>query len=111
MVSNKKYSLDFAAYNATVFSCQRGDPHDQNVYMSHCWACRAMIDSRVNKIQDRHGYYLCKRCGHGARQGAGEPGDTCPVCGRPEMEKNPTHQRLFHCNNCDHTIVVPNIRK
>ena len=108
MISNKKYSMNFAAYNATVFDCAHGDGHDHNVYLSHCWACRTIIDSRDNRIQDKDGYYLCLQCGNGSRSGRINPGDICPQCGAVGMKQENQWNRIFQCARCKHTIIVPN---
>jgi len=105
MISNKKYSKNFAAYNATVFNCAHGDGHDHNVYLSHCWACRTIIDSRQNRIKDKDGYYLCLQCGSGSRQSQYNPGEICPQCGSGPMKQAPQWNRVFHCPRCSHTIA------
>ena len=111
MISNKKYSMNFAAYNATVFDCVHGKGHDHNVYLSHCWACRTMIDSRINRIQDKEGYYLCIECGNGSRYSRSNPGEICPQCGTSRMKQDDKWNRVFHCARCNHTITVPNIKR
>ena len=107
MISNKKYSKNFAAYNATVFDCANGEGHDHNVYLSHCWACRTIIDSRQNRIKDHDGYYLCLQCGSGSRQSQNNPGNICPQCGSSPMKQDTKWNRVFHCTRCSHTITVP----
>lgn len=107
MLSNFKYSKNLAAYNSTVFSCQCGDPTNQNVYLSHCWACRSIIDSR----QGNHridGYYLCLQCGSGPQTSTSyTQGDICPMCGGTHMGSIDSYDKNFQCQTCNHIINLP----
>ena len=105
LVANKKYSINLARYNSTVFSCQEGDKHDSNVYISHCWSCKKIIDSRESIIQDEQGYYICIHCGTGSQRSRHKPGDVCPKCGNVKgMQKK--HNNVMECLACGHEIEV-----
>lgn len=106
LVSNTKYSAkDIAVYNATVFYCKEGIGHDESVYISHCWACRRIIDSRKNRIQYNK-YYLCLECGSGPQKDSiFSQGDICPECGTKDMKI--ISQRIKTCGKCFRTINLP----
>lgn len=68
MIPNRKYSKHLAAYNQTIVSCSNREPnHDFNIYLSHCWACREIIDSRECIIRVEN-YYLCIHCASGRKK-------------------------------------------
>lgn len=102
MENNFEYSKVFTAvYRTTIASCREGFPHDQNVYLSHCWGCEAIIDSRESPIRVGH-FYLCHKCGSGPQGIDYKPGDICPKCGMSPM-KNEGY-RTYKCGECNHTI-------
>lgn len=105
LVSDTRYSKDFfAAYNATVFDCRNGHEHDQSVYLSHCWACREIIDSRENRFRSNR-YYLCLHCGSGKKHdNTFSQGDVCPKCGASNMQRS---DRTMTCSECSHIIKLP----
>lgn len=105
LISNKKYSKDKAAYNATIFSCEIGIGHDMNIYLNHCWACYKLIDSRESRFQDDDGYYICIHCGSGSRKRPYMQGTICPACGHKEMEL--LEGRKYKCLSCHHIIKIP----
>lgn len=106
LLSNKQYSKNLAVYNATVFYCNEGSSHDSNVYISHCWACREIIDSRSCKVKDSNGYYLCKRCGSGAKNSNYRQGSICPNCGLNNMHCVDGNRKHV-CDDCGHSIIIP----
>ena len=56
----------FAAFTSTVFKCENPDcsQHDIGVYLSHCWNCGEIIDSRDSRGKDG-GFYICAHCSSG----------------------------------------------
>jgi hypothetical protein len=95
MVSSNHYDeRRLAAYNAMVSRCitpgcsRNGESDTSNhVYLSHCWACGATIDSRDCR-QRVDGYRLCLRCGSGPQYSRTcHQGDICPSCGRRGMKQ------------------------
>lgn len=107
MVPNMKYAKHFAAYNMTIASCSKGEGHDKNIYLNHCWACTQIIDSRENVIQVEK-YFLCNQCGSGPQKSATyRQGDICPRDGHRPMKQNPNNPREFSCEQCGHSIYVP----
>ena len=116
-VSNLKYSKNLAVYNSTVFTCSdhldEGE-HDVNIYLSHCWACSQIVDSRVSRIQV-DGFYLCISCGSGPRNPTRYmQGTICPNCGKNsnsiKSEKNQYDERTKICLNCMHEFRIPGNR-
>ena len=79
----------FAIFTATTFSCRNEDCSDcgKEVYLSYCWHCGTIIDSRDNLVRIG-GYYSCLNCGAGYRDNdkaaspkyALVPGTICPSC-------------------------------
>lgn len=65
LLSNMKYAKNLARYNATVFYCP--DNHDEQIYISHCWSCHKIIDSRDCQNRDSGGFYVCTNCGSGSK--------------------------------------------
>ena len=65
LVSYMKYSKNLACYSSTVFYCPEG--HDNRIYISHCWNCHKVIDSRDCHEKDSNGYYICTKCGRGSK--------------------------------------------
>ena len=104
MLNNFEYSRDIAVYSSTVFSCDCGDPDNQNVYISHCWGCHKLIDSRIDRIR-KDGFYLCLRCGSGKKNVINNT--ICPCCGEDAMESISGSDRDFECLECNHTIRTP----
>ena len=110
MTPNSRYARNLAAYNATVFSCQAGSDHDNDIYLSHCWGCRRIIDSRESQIQIE-GYYLCVYCGSGPLESNDyTQGDICPKCGTPDMATG-SYDRGRTCRACHHSIQLPPTHK
>jgi len=104
MTPNYAYALNLAAYNSTVVSCLRGADHDHDVYLSHCWACGNIIDSREAK-ERVDGFYLCQQCGSGPQHDSTfRRGDRCPNCGTPGMIGT---DNLKICQTCRHQIRDP----
>lgn len=104
LLSNMKYSKNLAVYNSTVFYCQCGSKSNDSVYISHCWACREIIDSREgnNKVED---YYLCLYCGSGPKKSDHyRQGSKCPKC---SSQMNNIGHRVYQCLKCSHKIIVP----
>ena len=105
--SNKKYSKNLARYNATIFYCDQGEGHDNNVYISHCWSCRKLIDSRHDWISFQ-GYYICKQCGSGPQNSMTfTQGDICPNCGAKKMQPLGNFESDRICMECKHIIKMP----
>ena len=104
MLNNFEYSKNIAVYSSTVFSCDCGDPDNQNVYISHCWGCRKLIDSRKDRIQ-KGGFYLCLKCGSGKKGVINN--SLCPKCGSDDMISLSESGRDFQCCNCNHKIHTP----
>lgn len=109
MIPNYTYALNLlSAYRVTVFSCQQ-QGHDQNIYLSHCWACEGFIDSRESHLRVE-AYYLCLRCGSGPQRSEFyRQGDICPKCGAFELSE--TRTRIFKCEKCGHSIYLPPTHK
>lgn len=107
MIPNYQYARNLAVYNSTVASCQHGGSHDQNVYLSHCWACREIIDSRESTVRVE-GYYICIHCGSGPKHSLSyTQGNICPQCGTREMGVNPDDERIRICRSCSHSVRLP----
>ncbi|MGS7465497.1 cold shock domain-containing protein [Bacillus paranthracis] len=108
--SNLKYAKHLAVYNQTVFHCIHmfeTTPHDRETYISHCWSCKEIIDSR-DGFQRLEDYYLCVECGSGhMKSKTHTQGDICPNCGERHMQKSEHHRRGYKCRNCNHKIIVP----
>ena len=112
LISNKKYSKNLAAYNATVFNCKEEGNHDKNVYISHCWACREIIDSRENKQKYNNEMYLCLECGSGPiKSNDFTQGDICPKCGTRDMAYISDKYRKCINMECEHEIRIPPTHK
>ena len=107
LISDKKYSKSLAVYNSTVFYCECGDEENQNVYISHCWACREIIDSRINKFR-YDGLCLCLHCGSGRQNPTNyTQGDICPKCGSRNMRSEDIRNKNYICYDCSHRIMLP----
>lgn len=107
LLSNYKYSKNLAVYNSTVFYCQCGTSSNQNVYISHCWACREIIDSREDnhKLEE---YYLCLKCGSGPKSSSNYmQGSMCPKCGSNRLNNTDLYNRDYQCMRCGHSIHIP----
>ena len=108
MIPNRKYSKHLAAYNQTIVSCSnRSHNHDSNIYLSHCWACREIIDSRESIIRVEN-YYLCIHCASGPKKSTNyTQGSICPKCGSRKISS--IDQRSRKCNeiNCLHNFTIP----
>ena len=108
LVSNMKYSSNLAIFNATVFSCKmNGIDHDKNIYISHCWACGKVIDSRVDSVKDKDNFYLCLQCGSGSKRNDGVQGKLCPKCGDSRMYISKFKLNNMYCPKCKHEINPP----
>ena len=107
LISNKEYSKNLAAYNSTVFYCECGNKDNSSIYISHCWACREIIDSRRDNYKMEN-YYLCIDCGSGPRQHTDyRQGSICPKCGSTHMVINNLNNRKYKCGECNHIITIP----
>jgi hypothetical protein len=109
MPPNFRYAKNLAVYNVTVFSCRIQDPrHDTGIYITHCWACTTIIDSRQNTIrcEDR---YLCLKCGSGPQHSDSyTQGDICPKCGQRDMKESyRSSERICRIAACSHIIHLP----
>lgn len=108
--SNLNYAKNLAVYNQTLFHCVHmfeTAPHDGQTYISHCWSCKEIIDSRdgYHRLED---YYLCIECGSAhIKSKTHTQGDICPKCGERHMKKSDHHRRGYKCGNCNHKIIVP----
>lgn len=120
------YKAHHAIFGATVFQCETvkcpdNDPKKQ-VYLSHCWNCHSLIDSRDNKVtlanphpvipleseendeqkvNDKFKFYSCTVCGAGYQDlhSKGEkyavfPGTLCPNC-----------LKCYKCGSQNFTII------
>lgn len=108
MIPEMEYAKNLAKYNVTIVSCSKGNGHDHNIYLNHCWACSHIIDSRESKIQ-YEGFYLCMHCGSGPMQSSTfSQGNICPKCGdNSGMSTQEYYSRLMSCNICFHEIKLP----
>ena len=107
MRPNYAYAKNLVRYNMTVVSCNKGDGHDKNIYINHCWGCNAIIDSRESRIQVEK-FYICIQCGSGPQQSANySQGDVCPSCGQRGMVATDQYDRIFQCGSCSHSIRLP----
>lgn len=98
-----------AAYNRTVASCPTECVGNVGIYLSHCWACRSVIDSRNNGIRVE-GFLLCLGCGSGPLSSSGfAQGDICPRCGRGPMERSHAGRDRLRCRfpQCTCEIKLP----
>lgn len=125
-----EYAKKMARYSLTIWSCKCGKPHDQLIYINHCWGCiNKIIDSREDCIKV-DGYYICLSCGSGPEEYKSNDeddttnkrvyysqGDVCPACGTLNMEEKTykkNYQRTtFICRNkdCQHQILAPEARR
>ncbi|PLS02321.1 cold shock domain-containing protein [Neobacillus cucumis] len=107
MVNNFRYSRDIARYSSTIVSCMKGHPHDQEVYLNHCWCCQKIIDSRESKARVE-GLYLCYHCGAGPWNSKKyKVGDICPREDKDEKHHRPMMYEgsgQYRCLTCDHVI-------
>jgi hypothetical protein len=55
MIPDYRYAKNLAVYNSTVARCKHN--HHEPVYLTHCWACHQVIDSRVS-IYKFNGIYI-----------------------------------------------------
>ena len=107
LLNNFRYSKNLAVYNSTVFYCKCGSSSNKNVYLSHCWACRVIIDSRENNYKYEE-YYLCLKCGSGPKASSSyTQGSMCPQCGSKKMTNTDLYNREFRCLICGHSIRIP----
>lgn len=122
MKAHEGYAKRFdAVFNATVFNCRETigvqdeevlSKHDTDVYLSYCWACQKIIDSRVTRVK-KHGMYLCRHCGNGPRDQRMrfKAGDVCPNCGEGPMKQHPIYNGKMFCESCKHTIQIVSLPK
>ncbi len=104
MIPNAAYAKNLARYNVTIVSCEKGRPHDFNIYLNHCWACHKIIDSREDKIQVE-GYYICLNCASGPQNSQTyTQGSICAKCGSTNVSIN---GRTANCNVCTHIMNLP----
>lgn len=107
MKTNMKYAKHLAVYASTVFSCEHGAGHDQDVYLSHCWACREVIDGRDCRVYVE-GYRVCLACGSGPQAShTYRQGSLCPKCESKDMHALDGYGRRLRCGVCQHTIKLP----
>lgn len=103
MLADFKYAKNLAVYNSTVARCKQGH---ESVYLTHCWACHQVIDSResVHKVG---GFHLCVHCGSGPKDELStyKQGDICPKCYYLNMEI--IDLKVMECINCNHKIKLP----
>jgi hypothetical protein len=62
MIPDYRYAKNLAVYNST--RCKHN--HHEPVYLTDCWACHQVIDSRVS-IYKFNGIYICIHCGSGPK--------------------------------------------
>lgn len=109
MINNFGYAKNLAVYNSTVVSCNElEEGHDKNVYLSHCWNCHEVIDSREGSVREE-GFYLCIHCGNGPQESETYyPGKRCPKCGSYNMNNvyNGFIRGIHTCLKCGHSITV-----
>ena len=113
MTPNTRYAKNLAAYHVTVAGCPNRAPgHDLDVYLSHCWGCESIIDSRTGPIRVEQ-LYLCLQCGSGPqRSDSFTQGDICPKCGNDErMVSGKRGGRCVMCHKCGHEIRLPPARR
>jgi hypothetical protein len=107
MRPNYKYARNLAVYNSTVFSCASGIGHDLNIFLSHCWGCGQIIDSRESRIRIE-GFYICIHCGSGPRTSERYScGKICPNCGGKIMRRLNGNPVGYRCEACAHEISIP----
>jgi hypothetical protein len=109
MVPNYGYGRHLPIYRVTVFGCtQAGAEHNHDIYLSHCWACKQIIDSRdigAPKVGNR---YICLHCGSGPMNPTDfRQGDICPACGAPDMIVEGRHPPTRRCTTCGRLITLP----
>ena len=101
-----EYSKFSTKFRVTLFSCQHGDRHDQNIYLNECWGCGQIVDNRESRLK-RENYYICIHCGSGPQHSAKySQGDLCPNCGETSRMQTMGNGRL-KCNSCNHLIQLP----
>lgn len=103
MIANFKYAKNLAVYNTTVAQCRHG--HEQ-VYLTHCWACHKIIDSRESRYKVNV-VYICIHCGSGPKKYGTtfSQGDICPNCNAPNMQEIDYREKA--CIKCNHRIKLP----
>lgn len=85
-------SEHFAVFASTTFQCQNSECYDREiVYLSYCWHCKGIIDSRDSSVRVK-GYYLCEQCGAGYRD-FDTPGST-----------SGGHYAIFPATICPHCL-------
>ena len=92
----------FAIFNSTMFSCQNPNcSSPDEAYISYCWHCQEIIDSREGTAQI-NGWYLCPHCGAGYYDDR-----KCEKCGNTTSFK-PLREngKLAHyvCQHCDSKV-------
>lgn len=111
MINNFAYAKYLAVYSSTIVFCDELEyGHDKNIYLSHCWNCHEIIDSRDGAIREE-GFYLCVHCGNGPQNSKNYyPGKRCPKCGSYNMNYNYDYDGfandIYTCNDCGHSITV-----
>ena len=107
LLGNAVYSKKGDATDSlTVLNCKqmKSDACDHNVYMSYCWNCEEVIDSRECNFKDK-GFYICMRCGAGKKiKGSKIHGQFCPNCGKaisPDIYLN-FMKTYMTCPHCGH---------
>ncbi|WP_282155900.1 cold shock domain-containing protein [Cytobacillus gottheilii] len=104
MVTDMRYAKNLAVYNSTVARCRY---NHETVYLTHCWACHNIIDSRESKHKV-NGFHICINCGSGPKnnvQDSYRQGDFCPRCYSPNMER--VGYKIKECKVCYHKIKLP----
>ncbi len=120
--------LHRAIFGFTLFHCKNKNctEHQKGVYLSYCWHCGEIIDSRDSPVKIR-GLYSCMHCGAGYQDSNGEivegddgikyaifPGTLCPKCtkcpkcGCQELTiKSAESGFKLKCNRCGEEFFAP----
>jgi hypothetical protein len=109
LVPEWQFAVRNAVYNTTVFGNHLCG-HGGRVYLSHCWSCGSMIDSRDCRVR-HEGWYVCMACGSAEESSTSfSPGDICPKCGAKGMSSSDADERKT-CSGCQHQIRSPHARR
>ena len=98
----------FAVFSSTTFQCKNPDCSDKDgvVYLSYCWHCKSLIDSRDSHVKIK-GYYLCESCGAGYKDSL-NPARQCLSCGQSGLQLISTNfGAKLRCANCGHEETLP----
>lgn len=119
---SKRYE---AAYNTTTFNCHTNEKnenlgHDYRIYLSHCYHCSQLIDSRESKYQiyKNNSYYICIHCASAGPSIEYNPpwdstpkrkyqqGDICPKCNYRDKPMEKKNIKWRKCTSCNHEIKI-----